>query len=171
MSAMSYYVLISTIKRILIMKQHIDYKCTIWRRVYLSSKEQLNESIEYLKSGADINDHDFYRDTIFRFDLESEEFIHPIENDNQVTIQAFNTDESEEPIWENKPLIQNEYVRINRIELSSEIAAMKMDMIYSNGEWQNIPEDPKGTITVKEDYQSEFHQYIDEAEEMILLCQ
>ena len=154
------------------MRSHyIDYKCTIWKRIALTDKEQLDETIENLKSGTDIHDLRLYKDTDIQFDLESEEYMYPIENDNQVTVQAFNTDENEdEPIWENTSFIQNEYVRINRIELSSEIAAMKMNMIYPNGEWQNIPEDPKGTITVKEDYQSEFHQYIDEAEEMILLC-
>ncbi len=77
---------------------YIDYKVSIWRRVkvkdeVVNNPKALQELIDKLKSclsiDYDIKDMlDFDNDEIL---LDTEECLHPIDNNNQSTVELFNS--------------------------------------------------------------------------------
>ena len=78
---------------------YIDYKVTVWSRIYFNSKEDLEECIEKMKTGEmpytfnEDDGVDEYEDI-----LETTEFIPPIENDGQSTIECYH---GKTLLWDN----------------------------------------------------------------------
>lgn len=91
------------------MKHYLDYKATVWFRVPINSKEDLELVKNKLVNGE--KPSDLYNDENVEVGqceplYDTEEFILPIENDNQSTIELYEIqkiDNCTQPImiWDN----------------------------------------------------------------------
>jgi len=83
---------------------YIDYKCTIWQRLYFRDTADVNLLIKELENGSypsDLCDEEYgFNELDMMFD--TEEFILPIENDGQSTIEIYEeTEKFSKCIWDN----------------------------------------------------------------------
>ena len=85
------------------MAKYIDFKQKIWARMYFSDDTDINKIIEKLEAGylpAELADEELGF-TEFESMLDTEEFITPIENDGQSTIEVYEGQNVQECIWDN----------------------------------------------------------------------
>jgi hypothetical protein len=86
-------------------KKYIDYKATIWGRLYFKEDADMQKVIEELEKGllpAELCDNSDLKFDEFQIQLDTEEFISPNENDGQSTIEVYEGDEVfQECIWDN----------------------------------------------------------------------
>lgn len=87
-----------------IVSKYIDIKVTIWQRLHFGDEVNMQEVIKKLEQGylpaelCDIPELEFQEcETLF----DTEEFITPIENDGQSTIEVYEGENVQECIWNN----------------------------------------------------------------------
>lgn len=88
---------------------YIDYKATIWGRLYFKEDADMQKVIKKLEEGflpSELCDDESLKFSRFEHLVDTEEYITPEENNNQPTIEVYgkivNTDLWEECIWNNK---------------------------------------------------------------------
>jgi hypothetical protein len=91
------------------MKKYIDFKITMWCRMYLEDDADLNEIIKKIETGItpiELFDPEFgYNSDDYLYD--TEEYLTPVENNNQATIEIYEgiTDgimnDTHKMIWDN----------------------------------------------------------------------
>jgi hypothetical protein len=86
-------------------RKYVDYKATIWGRLFFEDDADMQKVIVELEKGklpAELCDEEELKFTEFMFNIDTEEFITPVENDGQATIEVYEGDESfQECIWDN----------------------------------------------------------------------
>jgi len=87
----------------------IDYKATIWNRLYFNDDSNVDNIIEALKNGEDPRDlaTDEYKFSHCLFIDGSSELIYPDENDNPYTIKVIDLT-TYKGLWTNETLINHE---------------------------------------------------------------
>ena len=87
------------------MSKYIDYKVETWIRVKFNEDINLQEVIDKLEKGTLPPDFGNEYDVEYENLTETEEFISPIENDGQSTIEVYedvkDTENWQECIWDN----------------------------------------------------------------------
>lgn len=83
------------------MTKYIDYKVETWIRVKFNEDIDLQEIIQKLESGALPPNFGNEYDVEYENLTETEEFINPIENGGQSTIEVYGGDNFQECIWDN----------------------------------------------------------------------
>ncbi len=83
------------------MSKYIDYKVETWIRVRFNEDINLQEVIDKLEKGTLPPDFGNEYDVEYENLTETEEFIRPIENDGQSTIEVYEGDNFQECIWDN----------------------------------------------------------------------
>ena len=81
------------------MRNYLDYKYTTWGRIYFKENSDIKKVIEKLEQGylpSEICDEQEFDEFVKIDDVE--EFITPIENDGQSTIEVYVNDNI---IWDN----------------------------------------------------------------------
>lgn len=92
------------------MSNYLDYKATVWYRIPIKDKKHIPKVIEKLNEGdtpSDIFDHllEWGDNSLYSEDVEnSEEFITPLENNDQPTIEIYKDNKL---IWQNKEIYGN----------------------------------------------------------------
>ena len=102
------------------MSKYLDYKATIWGRLYFSDDTDMNKIIEKLEEGylpSELCDEELGF-TEFESMLDTEEYITPSENEGMSTIEIYedndsNTNIFQECIWDNVNKSQTQRVQIN----------------------------------------------------------
>ena len=85
------------------MNKYLDYKATIWGRMFFKDVADINKVVEKLEQGylpAELAEEDLGFDYWEIID-DTEEFITPSENDGQSTIEVYEGDNFQECIWDN----------------------------------------------------------------------
>ena len=83
------------------MGHFVDYKATVWGRLHFDDSVDVNQIIQKLEEGylpAELCDVEELKFKHFHFMDDTEEFITPVENDGQSTIEVYGDDEC---IWDN----------------------------------------------------------------------
>lgn len=87
------------------MSKYIDYKVETWIRVKFNEDVDIQEVIDKLKKGTLPPNFGNEYDVEYENLTETEEFINPIENDGQSTIEVYedvkDTENWQECIWDN----------------------------------------------------------------------
>jgi hypothetical protein len=94
------------------MSKYIDYKVETWIRVKFNEDINLQEIIDKLEKGTLPPDFGNEYDVEYENLTETEEFIRPIENDGQSTIEVYNGNDFQELIWDNS--FESEIKRKNK---------------------------------------------------------
>lgn len=94
------------------MSKYIDYKVETWIRVKFNEDINLQEIINKLEKGTLPPDFGNEYDVEYENLTETEEFIRPIENDGQSTIEVYNGNDFQELIWDNS--FESEIKRKNK---------------------------------------------------------
>ena len=80
---------------------HVDVKVSVWQRIHLPESVSKEDVIDILKNG-DIEDLFQSIEEATLEELEnSDEDLTPADNDNQATIQFYESDDDNDPIWSN----------------------------------------------------------------------
>ena len=86
------------------MKKYIDYKHTLWSRIHFTDTTDMKVIAEKIEKEhlvpSDLCDESLGF-TELETMVETEEFIEPIENDSQPTIEVYEGDNFQECIWDN----------------------------------------------------------------------
>lgn len=83
------------------MSKYIDYKVETWIRVKFNEDINLQEIIDKLEKGTLPPDFGNEYDVEYENLTETEEFIKPIENDGQSTIEVYDGNDFQELMWDN----------------------------------------------------------------------
>lgn len=83
------------------MSKYIDYKVETWIRVKFNEDINLQEIIDKLEKGTLPPDFGNEYDVEYENLTETEEFIRPIENDGQSTIEVYDGNDFQELMWDN----------------------------------------------------------------------
>lgn len=80
------------------MKNYVDIKTTIWQRAWFKNDTNMNEIVDLLNNSytSDIYDNSGFVENEILFD--TEEILHPIDNNGNSTIEVF---ENDKLIWGN----------------------------------------------------------------------
>ena len=82
--------------------KHVDYKATVWGRLYFDDSVNTQDIIDKLEQGylpaelCDVSELKFNR---FEFIQDTEEFMSVSENDGESTIEVF--DDFDKCVWDN----------------------------------------------------------------------
>lgn len=80
------------------MNKYLDYKVTTWIRVKFPDDVDLQQVIKDIEEGELPPNFKIDETLDFEQMLETEEFMHPVENDGQSTIEIYENDKC---IWDN----------------------------------------------------------------------
>lgn len=83
------------------MSKYIDYKVETWIRVRFNEDINLQEVIDKLEKGTLPPDFGNEYDVEYENLTETEEFIRPIENNGQSTIEVYDGNDFQELMWDN----------------------------------------------------------------------
>lgn len=83
---------------------YVDYKATIWGRLYFEKDADMQKIIKKLEEGflpSELCDDESLKFTYFEHLIDTEEYITPKENNNEPTIEIYENSNNE-CIWNNK---------------------------------------------------------------------
>ena len=83
---------------------YVDYKATIWGRLYFEEDTDMQKIIKKLEEGflpSELCDDESLKFSHFEYLFDTEEYITPKENNNEPTIEVYENSNNE-CIWNNK---------------------------------------------------------------------
>lgn len=92
---------------------YVDVKVTVWERFYYQKGSDVNKIVEVAKDDVSLLSEDDIGFSETEFMLDTVEFMLPVENMNQSTIEVY--DDNGDLFWDNEPIETKRENNIDKI--------------------------------------------------------